>query len=250
MKDIPWSRFWEYTKKSAQNATLEFFRPLIRSALMQVSSEAASAKENVAHSESIAAEIRKTPRLERDQDPQQRSGAILQPAQKAVRPRRAGFHSQALSILEALPSKIGDEDRENSDDPRWLIEALDEVNRDYSPMSDSPARAVTAAAGLRGEERKVEPARAREEFVKRGKQSVEVLHSESEIPEKSDFGPEELNNLIRSVGVQVEERRPQPEEAPDERDSDGGQWDELFKSRKPPVEDRVSVVSEVKIQRA
>ena len=205
--------FWEYTKKSAQDATLEFFRPLIPSALIQ--------------------------EWRRAQSPQE-----------AVPLRKEKFHAKARSIWEVFPSRIGDQDRENFEDSRRLIEAIDEASRDRSAVSDFPGRAATAIVGLSGEEEKVEPARQQEEFVKRGKQPLEILPTEMETSGKANLAPEELSDLVESARVQVEELPSHLQETPGERDSGGGQWGELFKHRKPPIGDRGPVVSKSKTQRA
>jgi hypothetical protein len=214
----PWLRFWEYTKKSAQDATLEFFRPLIRLAAMQEWSLERRSDGEAVRPKGIAAEVRKTPRLVRDQDRPRGSGAISERLQDELRTRDEGSHSQALSIFEALPSKNRNPDGEDLGDPRWLIEALDEVDRDHSVVPDFAKRAATAVGDPSGEEENVEPARQQEEFVERGNQPVGILHAETETP--------------------------------DERDSSGGQWDEPFSRRKPPMRELDSVVSEAKIQRA
>ncbi len=210
--------FWEYTKKSAQDATLEFFRPLIRLASMQEWSLERRSDREAVRPKGIAAEVRKTPRLVHDQDPPRGSGAIPERLQDDIRAQEGRSPSQALSIFEALPSKRRNVDGEDLDDPRWLIEALDEVNRVHSGVSDFPKRVATAVGDPSGEEEKVEPARQQEEFVERGNQPAGVLHTETETP--------------------------------DERDSRGGQWGEPFSRRKPPMREPGSVVSKAKIQRA
>jgi len=170
------------------------------------------------HPTGMAAEVRKTPRLVRDQDPPRGSGAIPERLQDELRTRQEGSHSQALSIFEALPSRNRNPDREDFEDPRWLIEALDEMNSVHSVVSDFPKRVATAVGDPRGEKENVEPDRQREELVERGNQPVGILHTETETP--------------------------------DERESSGGQWDEPFSRRRPPMRELGSVASKVKIQRA